>query len=840
MPYDVNIRTKDHTDVIPDDEMVYTFEPKSDILQKHGYTGIHKGEITFMQLATGSGKTRIMNYATAYYLLKGGSVAITTPIKALSNQKYNEYVHEFIPSLEACTGKKFTVGLMTGDNKINPDADVIIMTTEILRNSLNRDEKDGNNENRLRPVFMDRLKDGCVVFDEAHYINDTDRGGVWEETIMLLPKTTNIVLLSATMDEIEKFASWISGVRERDVRLVTSSKRIVPLRHYIFTRKDGGRLHQIMTEDNELLHDKIQLASQEYKENSKDQRGPDIGMMNDLVGYMKENNLFQSIFFAFSRKNCERFAKAIQMNLVTPEESAEIEKIFDFHMHKHEKTFQGLGQYHTIRSLLIKGIGYHHSGLIPILKEIVEIIFKRGLVKILFATETFAVGINMPTRTVVFTDLEKPTNKKRRYVEAAEYMQMSGRAGRRGIDTNGTVIILPMFELPDTHSLKQIMTGKLPGIKSHLKLDYSFMMKTISTRGYDLMSFLGSSLGSRDDCNRLVALEVEQQEITERLDEILSRTVSDDALAFHKEYTKLVRPGLSENDSIAVTLTKKQKKALARLEGQLAAEPKLKEEYKFIENKQMLEKTLVGIKNEIHGIKVYMENICVELIQVLAVFGYISVGDIDTYDPDYATSFADDFITIGNYQPIQDVRIERLPKYTLTPRGRIASQINECNPILLTELIVGNLLNGLSAPEIVAVIAVFIDDSNPQNPIGKSDLQVPRKVIQVIEQLDWFAEKYMDVEKAYGYTDEKYWDIHYDYVDVAYKWASGKNINEIITGLDTYEGNFIRNMIKLYNIIKDIRCLLAIHDDQRLLPILQTIDVLLIRNEVTIKSLYLE
>ena len=202
-------------------------------------------------------------------------------------------------------------------------------------------------------------------------------------------------------------------------------------------------------------------------------------MLNGFIDFLRSRNLVPALFFIFSRKECEKMARSLQKSLTTSEEQAEIDKIFNYELRNHKKTYEKSPQYHQLHSLLLKGIAYHHSGLIPILKEVIEILFAKGLIKILFATETFAVGVNMPTKTVIFPKLSKYSNKGFRFLRTDEYLQMAGRAGRRGLDKFGTVIILPFDELMEYTSLKKMMTGKSPSINSKFKLTYQFLLKIL-------------------------------------------------------------------------------------------------------------------------------------------------------------------------------------------------------------------------------------------------------------------------------------------------------------------------------------------------------------------------
>ena len=315
---------------------------------------------------------------------KKQKIIYTTPIKSLSNQKYKELAEKF-PS----------VGIMTGDIKFNPTAQCIIMTTEILRNILyNSGPNSITNSTSISDISIDEIDK--VIFDEVHYINNNDRGIVWEECMILLPKRITMIMLSATIDKPEDFASWLGDLKQKPINLIIKNKRIIPLTHYYY---NTGSLMEIADNDGNFKN--YDILREEYKIESISK------LMNPFVEFLKRNELLPCLFFIFSRDKCEKYCKMIQKNLNTTEESCLVDKIFNSKLSKYKHLYDKTPQYNELYSLLKKGIAYHHSGVVPILKEIVEILFEQGLVKILFCIETFAVGINAPTKTAIFTKLSK-------------------------------------------------------------------------------------------------------------------------------------------------------------------------------------------------------------------------------------------------------------------------------------------------------------------------------------------------------------------------------------------------------------------------------------------------
>ena len=456
--------------------------------QKRALQAIEDGNHCLVTAPTGSGKTVPAEYAIHYFTRLGKKVIYTSPIKALSNQKYYEFQEKF-PDV--------SFGILTGDIKDNPEADVLIMTTEILCNHLHNLR---HPESKLE--FNINLHDelGCVVFDEVHYINDADRGTVWEECFMLLPQQIQLVMLSATIATPEKFSSWIESIHpssDKKVLLCDTSLRAVPLSHYIWltaidsafhtkNKKAYDTMERVCNKPVLLYNEKEGFSNTAYRDMCDAQYHLQTNhhikrqhILNSIVKYMNENEMLPAICFVYSRKNVERFAKeltlhlndSLMMNRVEKECRGVLSRFPNY------KEYMVLDEYKTIVKLLEKGIGIHHSGLLPVFREMIEILFSKGYVKMLFATETFAVGLNMPTKTVLFTSLKKFDGNEHRYLLPHEYTQQAGRAGRRGYDTVGHVIHLcNMFE-PPTETDYKIILGNVPQrIVSKLKISYSMVL----------------------------------------------------------------------------------------------------------------------------------------------------------------------------------------------------------------------------------------------------------------------------------------------------------------------------------------------------------------------------
>ena len=447
--------------------------------QQLAVDSIEKGHHVLVTAHTGSGKTLPAEHAIRYFTNQGKRVIYTAPIKALSNQKYNEFTRKF-PELQ--------VGIFTGDNKQNPDASILIMTTEILQNKLMQPEAS----------HLDfELNDlGCVVFDEVHYIDDEERGTVWENTIIRLPKTVQMVMLSATIGDKEGFASWIEKITERKVVICSTDKRIVPLIYTTFftapTKKIDNLKDPKQRKEMNALVETFDLIKQEklYEVNMDKNKRMNklIGevsrkfVLNQLCEKLREREQFPCLFFVFSRKKLEEMAKEIQVPLFDPGEiDFQIEPICKQLLVtrlQNWKEYMMLPEYTFYLSLLKKGIGVHHAGMLPIFREMIEILYEQKYINVLFATETFSIGLNMPTKTVCFTSLYKHDGHGMRMLYPHEFTQMSGRAGRRGIDTVGHVVLVSnLYDTPDTSSMVKLFVTPPKVIKSKFKMNYALLLK---------------------------------------------------------------------------------------------------------------------------------------------------------------------------------------------------------------------------------------------------------------------------------------------------------------------------------------------------------------------------
>ncbi|KAM6472552.1 superkiller complex protein 2 isoform 1-T1 [Liasis olivaceus] len=492
---DVSSPVDDFYKLIPDPAFKWPFEP--DVFQKQAILHLEKHDSVFVAAHTSAGKTVVAEYAIALSQKHMTRTIYTSPIKALSNQKFRDFKNTF-----------GDVGLLTGDVQLHPDASCLIMTTEILRSMLY------NGSDVLRDLEW-------VIFDEVHYINDSERGVVWEEVLIMLPDHVNIILLSATVPNTLEFADWIGRIKRKKIYVISTLKRPVPLEHYLYTgnsQKTQNELFLLVDARGTFLtkgyYDAVDAKKDRASKHSQTfgakqpmhlgaGPGQDKNIWLSLIDMLRKKDQLPVVAFTFSRNRCDENASMLTtVDLTTTTEKSEIHIFFQKCISRLKGTDRQLPQVLHMVDLLKRGIGVHHSGILPILKEVVEMLFSKGLVKILFATETFAMGVNMPARTVVFNSVRKHDGANFRDLVPAEYIQMAGRAGRRGLDTTGMVIILCKNQVPEMADLHRMMLGKPTRLQSQFRLTYTMILNLLrveALRVEDMMKRSFSEFHTRKD-----------------------------------------------------------------------------------------------------------------------------------------------------------------------------------------------------------------------------------------------------------------------------------------------------------------------------------------------------
>ncbi|ERF76723.1 hypothetical protein EPUS_02262 [Endocarpon pusillum Z07020] len=554
---DVNKGMDNFHELVP--EMAKTWAFELDTFQKEAVYHLESGDSVFVAAHTSAGKTVVAEYAIALAAKHMTKAIYTSPIKALSNQKFRDF-----------RGVFDDVGILTGDVQISPEASCLIMTTEILRSMLYR------GADLIRDVEF-------VIFDEVHYVNDLERGVVWEEVIIMLPEHVTLILLSATVPNTHEFASWVGRTKKKDIYVISTPKRPVPLEHYLWA---GKEMHKIVDSEkrfiekgwkaaNDILSGRDKIKEQQaaetqlqprggavvaragrgqYSRGGSNQRGgqqqrgsgqqrgrgqpanrgqgniartgrgggrtsaaQDRNVWVHLVSQLRKENLLPCCIFVFSKKRCEENADSLSnQDFCTAAEKSAIHMIIEKSIARLKAEDRVLPQIRRLRELLGRGVAVHHGGLLPIIKEIVEILFAKTLVKVLFATETFAMGLNLPTRTVVFSGYRKHDGREFRNLLPGEYTQMAGRAGRRGLDTVGSVIIVTSgkTEAPPAGELRQMILGDPTKLRSQFRLTYNMILNLLRVEALKIEEMIKRSF-SENATQAMLPQHAKQVELSE-------------------------------------------------------------------------------------------------------------------------------------------------------------------------------------------------------------------------------------------------------------------------------------------------------------------------------------
>lgn len=488
-----------------------------DAFQAEAVDCLENFESVLVAAHTSAGKTVVAEYAIAMALRDKQRIIYTSPIKALSNQKYRDLQDEFSD-----------VGLMTGDVTINPHATCMIMTTEILRSMLYR----GSDVSREM---------AWVVFDEVHYMRDRDRGVVWEEVMILLPDSVRLVFLSATIPNSREFAEWICRIKHQPCHIIYTEKRPVPLQHYLFPAGGEG-VYMVVDDKGHFREDNFQRAlaalqstmdaqNVETKKNLKKRGKINVADLEKVVRMCSERGYLPLIVFSFSRKDCENHALALKkLDCTDDDEKKLIDEVFSNAIMTLSDEDRELPQVQCMLAMLRRGIGIHHGGLLPLLKEVVEILFQESLLKVLFATETFAMGINMPAKTVLFTQTRKWDGLEYRTLGSGEYIQMSGRAGRRGKDDRGLTITM-INEKMEPEITKNMMLGSSANLASAFHLGYNMLLNLMRVEGADPDYMIQRSFHQFQKDRQSIGIQEKKKALEVQLSAIedLASAVKDDA-----------------------------------------------------------------------------------------------------------------------------------------------------------------------------------------------------------------------------------------------------------------------------------------------------------------------
>lgn len=852
-----------------------------DHFQKYAIEAIEEGHHILVTAHTGSGKTLPAEYAIKKFCGGGGTasgvspprhrVIYTAPIKSLSNQKYHEFSRKY-PAI--------SFGIMTGDIKANPEADCVIMTTEILRNALYLGGGGGGGSGSgVAPMTsasgagagasIDAISAtlsfefnpdeiACVIFDEVHYINDPDRGRVWEEVFMRLPSHIQCVMLSATIDRPAAFAEWVQTTTGREVWVAGTDIRVVPLIHYSYFTMSTHNYRDIKDKvvqrlvdgvDNKLIVLK-DAAGCAYNHEAvetlqKVERTLRIArisvkrsfVLNRIVSNLKSFAMLPAICFVFSRRSAEEWAEEIEHGLFNVEDP--VEKTFPSIVEReareilrkmpNHREYMVLPEYHKMMRLLQKGIAIHHSGVLPVLREMIELLFARGFIKLLFATETFAVGVNMPTKTVMFTALSKFDGRSSfRNLASHEYTQMAGRAGRRGLDTIGHVIHLNnLFEVP-THTEYQIMlSGKPQTFVSRFKIDSSLILRVVS-------QLYGSGTSSPSHITLSSIVEFIQKstiarEVSSQYDELLrdiertTKQMSDIQLTLLG--CGLDDANLAEYDSMMTEYTEANGRRRDRIQKQIQEfqsahtkdDPTLKFDdiYSLFKKQRVLEKERSHLLLNAEATHHYIQSVTEKIIDMLIDGGYITQ------------------------------LTESVDMYQITCLGLLAAKIQEIPGMAIAKMLNDRVFR-TNPTELAAVLSMFTevrvrdeDSIDSRNALRYVDTPT---LLETIEK-DLSATENLELTLNQPYDAEKY-QYQYNIYDAIYEWCGAKTEAEtraILAELEKYgifAGEFVKAILKVQNIVRELSEASELIEDLELKETLSKIPELLLKFIATNQSLY--
>jgi len=795
---------------------------------------------------TGSGKTMPAEFALDYLHSLGKKTIYTSPIKALSNEKYHSFTQKF-PHIR--------IGLITGDIKINSDADVLIMTTEILLNKLYQHKscnKTQLTQTSATSFEMDLDNElACVVFDEIHMINDESRGHVWEQCIMLLPEHVQMIGLSATLDNPERFAYWLetkgsnetmetntnaNAYPKKIVYLAKQKERSVPLIHYSFVVspasiykhvKDKATKDEVKSLTNKpfVLQDEKGVFKEDTFANVKqmlqlfDKNRVTVKKshaINAVAEYLTQHEMLPALCYVFSRKQLEICANELTTNLLEFDSKIpytvdrECEKIiralpnFEEYLH--------LPEYVNVVKLLRKGVGIHHGGLMPILREMTELMFARGFIKMLFCTETMSVGINLPVKTTIFTDINKFNGEIIRTLYSHEYTQAAGRAGRLGLDKVGHVIHLNnLFRNVDAGSYREMMSGKSQSLHSKFKISYSLLLNLVQTGETNFMDFANKSMVINDLDKEKGMIYMKMQEYEKTGDSSNVRTPSP----ILKEYMELLKNKHSYS-------TKKRKEAERNIQ-------QWKDEYRFLENDRIaFEKGLSkgsernALQTQMDALNNYVKNNVDSVMNILEKKGFLQKNIDDSLQ--------------------------------LSLKGELAANLKELHGLIFASLSEENKLDAFSAKELVALFSCFtnIHVSEDMKTISLQEdktkyATITQSFIAFLQDIQSSHHEYQDLElkhnvnTGFDYTNA----MHYDLVEYVLEWCdstSAEDCKRVLQRMaddkDIFLGEFVKALLKINNISNEMEKNAERTGNLALLSKLKEIPALTLKFVVTNQSLY--
>ena len=847
------------------------------IFQKYAIEGIVEGQHVLVTAPTGSGKSLPAEFSLDFFVSNGKKVIYCSPIKALSNQKFDDFSKKY-PHLR--------VGIITGDIKCNPDADILIMTTEILLNKLyqlksgkteiilNKEKSGGTTIKNPRTSFdMDIENElGCVIFDEIHMITDPGRGHIWESSIMMLPRHIQMVGLSATLDNPERFASWLenrgsneSEKNEKTVYLTKKFNRAVPLTHYSFiTATNGVNKHikdKALQAEIRTLTDKtfvIQDADGVFNEtnyknmdkilklfDANDIRMKRQHVLNKVSEFLVEKEMLPAICYVFSRKQLEVCAQELTANLL--EFDSKIPYTIDRECEQiirklpNYKEYLNLPEYLDMVQLLRKGVAMHHSGLMPVLREIVEILFSKGYIKLLFATESVAIGLNLPVKTCIFTDIYKHDGTCMRVLQAHEYTQAAGRAGRLGLDTVGNVIHLNnLFRDTSVLAYKTMMNGKPQTLTSKFKISYNLLLNLVDIGDTNLVGFAKKSMVTGDLTGKMNHVSSEMDKCQKEIDRL---NLCFDTMRTPRDIVEQYIELQGKKDKYA---NKKRKEIEKEIQ-------KIKDEYKYVDsdlitvekwNKMVTD--LDDLKKQYDGLNNYVSNDVKNVLYLLRGEEFLetltSITKVSEVSVD-ATIFDDKIESSITETKVVSETTEKIEVLTL--KGKMASQLREVHCLVFARVLEDGLLYKLSPVQLIALFSCFTNISVQDGVEDFTPYTEDVAVKDIINTINNMFDDYQQTEIDHKINTGADYNIHYDLISYVEEWTQCEDVEtcklllqRLAEEKGIFLGEFVKALLKINNIGAEMEKIAEMTGNIEFLSKLREIPNLTLKFVVTNQSLY--
>lgn len=807
-----------------------------DPFQLQAFDALDAGESVLVAAPTGSGKTVIAEYGLAMALDEGKRGFYTAPIKALSNQKYHDLCAHY---------GNDQVGLLTGDNAINVDAPLLVMTTEVLRNMIYG-----------RAAALDTL--GVVVLDEVHFLQDEYRGPVWEEVIIHLDPEVRLVALSATVSNADEIGDWLTTVRG-PTRVVVEGRRPVELRN-MYAYGDKANDHIVLADTLIDGAPNPKILQVESGEQTNQRRRSGGGRQRsrvfapsriDIVDLLRDEDLLPAIYFIFSRNQCDESAAACYkagLRLTSETERNEIREIVDARVNGlSDDDLAALG-FTTFSAQVESGIAAHHAGMVPTFKEIVEALFMRGLVKVVFATETLAVGINMPARAVVIDKMSKFTGEHHQLLKASEYTQLTGRAGRRGIDVLGHAIVV-WNHFVSFEQVAAVAMSRTFRLSSAFRTTYNMAVNLVRTHSPEETHHLLNLSLAQYQANKGV-VEVQARIAKRNKERTRLRSQAQSEFGDIDEYRRLFVRDTGERDRMEIEMS-----LMALRAGDVAH---------FDDSLGVVLSTSVRAKGV--KVKVLFANRSLraltadELVKSVRTIARLSTeGIVDQSDPRALRDVAHRLSRLkvdkpsgggtasarGEHPCSQDPelkfkltaaksadRIDRevqqlisradkvsevvsrrfddvisllerweyVQDWQLTDRGRLLARVFHESDLLVAETIATKLLDGLDPTSLAALCSVFVYEYRRPEPAP--DAVFPSNQLKSrFRQIESLSRRLQREEAAAGLTPHRTPDA--GYIDTITKWAGGSDLTDVLDE-DTTPGDFVRTMKQLIDLLRQV------------------------------------